>query len=126
MSEKELKKKRELAFPVNGLMALRIVLEDSQTSSFIRTYFSPPAQNPDIFSRKELSRSNRGFRWIVEIIEKIHFFNGRVEIMNIARVEVSPYCGRIFKRHLLRSILKDEYEKIFDKSSSQTASPKRL
>jgi len=118
MSEKEVKKKKELVFPVNGSTALRIVLEDSETGSFIRTYFSHPAQNPDILSRKELSKSGRSFKWTVEIIERIHFFNGSVEIMNVARVEVSPYCGRIFKRHLLRSILKEEYQKIVNQSSS--------
>lgn len=105
--------KREGDFPVDRTTVLRIALEDAETSHFILTYFSQPEQGPRIISRKKLILQDRKYIWIVEFIEETPFcFNGKKEMMNIARIAVDPFCGKIVGRRYFKNLFKDEYRRI--------------
>ena len=98
--------------PVSESKALRIVFEDKQTSHFIAVNFSNPEQKPRILSRKNLSRRDHRFFWIVEIIEKIRLaLNSKEDgLMNIARIEVDLFSGEIIDRQFYNYILEEEYQ----------------
>lgn len=97
--------------PIPESEALRIVFEDKQTSHFIRVNFSNPEQKPHILSRKNLSRRDHRFFWIVEIIEKIPLaLDGEDGLMNIARIEVDLFSGEIIDRQFYNYILEEEYQ----------------
>jgi hypothetical protein len=100
------------AFPVVPSQALRAALEDAETSHFIKTNFSYPEQRPQIISRKKLSRKNQGHMWIVEFIEKIPVsLNGKNGMMNIARIEVNPFNGKVIDRRFFKNVFEEEYKK---------------
>jgi len=104
-------KRRDKASPITESKALRIVFEDKQTSHFIRVNFSHPGQKPRILSRKNLSRRDHLFFWIVEIIEKIPLaLDGEDGLMNIARIEVDLFSGEIIDRQFYNYILEEEYQ----------------
>ena len=108
---------RKLDFPVDRTTVLRIALEDVETSHFILTYFSRPEQKPQIISRKKIILHDREFRWLIELIEKVPFcFNGKKEMMNIARIEIDPFCGEIVGRQYFKNLFEDEYRKIVDQT----------
>jgi hypothetical protein len=111
--EKDGKHKEEInAFPVVPSQAYRAALEDAETSYFIKTIFSYPEQRPRIISRKKLSREDRGYRWIVEFIEKIPVsLNGKNGMMNVARIEVDPFSGKVTDRRFFKSVFEEEYNK---------------
>ena len=91
--------------------ALRIALEDTETSYFIRTNFSYPEQNPEIVSQRWISRNGKDYKWNVVIIEKLkNFLMGKEKMLNIALVEIDSTSGKIIKRHYLKNILVSEYE----------------
>jgi hypothetical protein len=111
--EKNVKTKGEENFLVDKSTVLRIALEDAETSHFILTYFSHPEQRPRIISRKKIILQDRKYRWIIELIEKIPFcFNGKKEMMNIARIEVDPFCGAIVGRQYFKNLFEEEYRRI--------------
>jgi hypothetical protein len=111
--EKNVKTKGEEAFLVDKSTVLRIALEDAETSHFILTYFSHPEQRPRIISRKKIILQDRKYRWIIELIEKIpSCFNGNKEMMNIARIEVDPFCGEIIDRQYFKNLFEDEYRSV--------------
>jgi len=98
--------------PISSSRALKIALEDSETSYFIKANFSHPEKNPKILSQKWISKEGKGYKWNVEFIEKHKLFlNSRKEILNIALIEVDSISGRIIKRHYLKYILASEYRK---------------
>lgn len=99
-------------YPISESKALRIVFEDKQTSHFITANFSNPEQKPHILSRKNLSRKDYRFFWIVEIIEKIPLaLDGEEDsLMNIARIEVDLFSGEIIDRQFYNYILEEEYQ----------------
>jgi len=104
--------KRKLMIPISSSRALKIALEDSETSYFIKANFSYPEKNPKILSQKWISKDGRGYKWNVEIVEKPELFlNSKKEIFNIALIEVDLKSGRIIKRHYLKYILASEYRK---------------
>lgn len=105
-----MQKKKSMA-PITPSKALRIAMEDSETSHFIKTNFSYPEQNPKIVSHRWISKDWQGYRWNIEIIEKHKFVPGKAkEILNIARLEIDSE-GRITRRQFLRNILENEYKK---------------
>jgi hypothetical protein len=105
-------KKEEKIFPVVSSQAFRAALEDAETSYFIKTNFSSPEQGFQIISRKKLSRQKNGYRWIVEFIEKSPVsLNGKNEMMNIARIEVDPFNGKVMDRQFFTNVFYEEYEK---------------
>jgi len=107
--------KKKLTAPLPSSRALRIAMEDTETSHFIRTNFSYPEKNPDIRSHKWISKDWQGYKWNIEIIEKHKFIPGKAkELLNIARLEIDSE-GRITKRQFLRNILENEYKKYFGK-----------
>jgi len=113
--ERKRRKREERRFPVDSSQALRIALEDSETSYFIKTNFSYPEQSPEIVSRKWLSSYDSGYKWNVEIIERISDSSlGMGEMMNVAIVEVDSSSGNIVRRHFFKSIFICEYQKIID------------
>lgn len=115
MSKKKTKQRKieEITFPINGSKALRIALEDTETYYFIKTNFSYPEQKPEIMSHKWISRNNSGYRWNVEIIEKIRlFFSGESEMINVAFVEIDSFSGKIMKREFFLNIFLSEYKDI--------------
>lgn len=117
MSRKERRgeKKQESIFTVDASEALRIALEDSETSYFIKTNFSYPEHCPEIVSRKWLSSYDSGYKWNVEIIERItNSYLGTGEMMNVAVVEVDSSSGRILRRQFFKNIFTYEYQKIID------------
>lgn len=104
------RKRRENVFPVISSQALKAALEDMETSRFIKTNFSCPEQRPRIISRKKLFKQEQGYRWIVEFIEKIPLFiNGKNGMMNIARIEVDPFNGKVIERQFFKNVLEEEY-----------------
>jgi hypothetical protein len=110
--EKRKQIREEEAFPVTPSLALKLALGDAETSHFIKTNFSYPEQRPRIISRKKLSRQEKGYRWIVEFIEKIPVsLNGKNGLMNIARIEIDPLEGKIIRRLFFSYILEEEYQK---------------
>ncbi len=117
MSRKERrgKKQEESRFSVNASEALRIALEDSETSYFIKTNFSYPEQSPEIVSRKWISSYDSGYKWNVEIIERIsNSALGIEEMVNVAVVELDSSSGRILRRQFFKNIFTYEYQKIID------------
>lgn len=110
---KDVKQKREeKIFPVVSSQAFRTALEDAETSHFIKTNFSDPEQRLQIISRKKLSRQKKGYRWIVEFIEKSPVsLNGKNGMMNIARIEVDPFNGKVINRQFFTNVFYEEYEK---------------
>jgi len=81
-------------------------------SHFIKTNFSYPEQRTQIISRKRLSRQEQGNRWIVEFIEKIPVsLNGKNGMMNIARIEVDPFNGKVIDRRFFKNVFLEEYKK---------------
>ena len=104
--------REEQEFPITPCLALKLALEDAETSHFIKTNFAYPEQRPRIISRKKLSRQEKGYRWIVEIKEEIPLFlNGKNGLMNIARIEIDPLKGKIIRRLFFSYILEEEYQK---------------
>lgn len=104
--------REEGAFPVTSSLALRLALGDAETSHFIKTNFSNPEQRPQIISRNKLSRQKKGYRWIVEFIEKIPLsLNGKNGMMNIARIEVNAFNGKVIDRRFFANVFEEEYEK---------------
>ncbi len=100
------------AFPVVQSQALRAALEDAETSHFIKANFSYPEQRPQIVSRKKLSRQGKRCRWIVEFIEKIPVsLNGKNGMMNIARIEIDPFNGKVIDRRFFKNVFEEEYNK---------------
>lgn len=97
---------------INSIQALKLVLEDPSTVSFIKAYFSSPEDRPTIITRKYLSRSQTGVKWRVEIIEKSSFFSAKKELINLALVDVDSTQGKIIKRRFFRSLLWPEYQRI--------------
>ncbi|GEM_PF-1369118 len=117
MTRKEKKGEKEVKskFSVDASAALRIALEDSETSYFIKTNFSYPEQSPEIVSRKWLSSYDSGYKWNVEIIERIsNSPQGVSEMMNLAVVEVDSSSGRVIRRQFFKNIFAYEYQKIID------------
>jgi hypothetical protein len=117
MSRKERRgeKKEVSRFPVAASEALRIALEDSETSYFIKTNFSYPEKSPEIVSRKWISSCDSGYKWNVEIIERIsNSALGIEEMVNVAIVEVDSSSGRILRRQFFKNIFIYEYQKIID------------
>jgi hypothetical protein len=111
--EKNVKTKTEEDFPVDKSTVLRIAMEDAETSHFILTCFSHPAQGPRIISRKKLILKDRKYRWIVEFIEEIPFcLNGKMGMWNIARIVIDPFCGEIIGRQYFKSLFEKEYRRI--------------
>lgn len=107
--------KKKLTAPLAPSKALRIAMEDTETSRFIKTNFSYPEENPDIISHKWISKDWQGYKWNIEIIEKNKFIPGKAkEMLNIARLEIDAE-GRITKRQFLRNILENEYKKYLGK-----------
>ncbi len=111
--KKDVKHEKEsTTFPVVPSQALRTALEDAETSHFIKTNFSNPEQRPQIISRRKLSRQEQEYRWIVEFIEIIPVsLNGKNGMMNIARVEVDPFNGRVIDRRFFKNVFEEEYKK---------------
>lgn len=97
---------------INSIQALKLVLEDPSTVSFIKAYFSSPEDRPTIITRKYLSRSQTGVKWRVEIIEKSSFFSAKKELINLALIDVDSTQGKIIKRRFFRSLLWPEYQRI--------------
>ncbi len=111
--ESPLPAKKKVDFPVDRRTVLRIALEDAETSHFILKYFSHPEEKPQIFSRKRMILQDRRFKWLIELIEKVPFcFNGKKEMLNIARIEIDPFCGEIVDRQYFKNLFEDEYRKI--------------
>jgi len=107
--------KKKFSAPLAPSKALRIAMEDTETSRFIKTNFSYPEENPDIISHKWISKDWQGYKWNIEIIEKNKFIPGKArEILNIARLEIDSE-GRIIKRQFLRNILENEYKEYLGK-----------
>lgn len=100
-------------FPIHASRAFRIALEDPATIAFMRKNFSLPEQNPEIISRKWLMKDLEGYRWNVEILEKNPFFLQRkIEMINVALIEIDSHSGKIISRFFFSSLLLDEYTKI--------------
>lgn len=105
----------EHVFPVDACRALRIALEDYDTSYFIKTNFSYPEQGAKIISHKWISSYDSGYKWNVEIIETASpLLIGETEMMNIAIVEVDSATGKIIRRQFFKNILVSEYQKVID------------
>jgi hypothetical protein len=103
--------REDQAFPINASIALKLALGDAETSHFIKTNFSYPEQRPQIISRKKLYRQEKGYRWIVEFIEKIPIFlNGEDGMMNIVRIEVDPFNGKVIDRRFFKNVFEEEYK----------------
>jgi len=110
--EKRKQIREEQAFPITPSLALKRALEDAEMSHFIKTNFSYPEQRTQIISRKRLSRQEQGNRWIVEFIEKIPVsLNGKNGMMNIARIEVDPFNGKVIDRRFFKNVFLEEYKK---------------
>lgn len=108
--------------PLTASMALRIALEDSQTIYFIKTNFSNPEQRPEIISWKWKSRNRAGYSWNVAIVEKPQdSFNKKVELVNIALIEVDSLTGKILKRQFFRNIFAAEFKEKFYKEEMDKA-----
>jgi hypothetical protein len=112
LKEEERKQIREdQPFPINASLALKLALKDAETSHFIKTNFSYPEQRPQIISRKKLYRQGKGYRWTVEFIEKIPvFLNGEDGMMNIVRIEVDPFNGKVIDRRFFKNVYEEEYK----------------
>ena len=109
--EKKDLERKDKSSPIPESEALRIVFEDEQTSHFIRVNFSSPEQKPHILSRRNLSRRDHHFLWVVEIIERIPLvLEGEDGLMNIARIEVDLLSGEIIDRQFYAYILEEEYQ----------------
>lgn len=109
--EKKDFERKDKPSPIPEFEALRIVFADKQTSHFIRVNFSHPEQKPHIVSRRNLSRRDHRFFWIVEIIERIPLvLDGENGLMNIARIEVDLFSGEIIDRQFYSYILEEEYQ----------------
>ena len=118
--------KKKLMAPITSSKALKIAMEDSETSYFIKTNFSYPEQNPKIVSHRWISKDWQGYRWNIEIIEKHKFIPGRAkETLNIARLEIDSK-GRIIRRQFLRNILENEYKKHLCKKRAFDKKVKKL
>lgn len=97
---------------VTPSQALWIALEDSVTSLFIKTHFHNPEKNPEITSRRWISRKGNHHNWNVEIIEKFPFpLNSTKKVLNVALVEVDGKLGKIVKRRLLSNVFDWEYKR---------------
>jgi len=113
--ERKEEKRDRLEFVVDAAKALMIALGDSETSYFMKTNFSCPERNPKILSHKWLSTYDSGYKWNVEIIEKIPDSSQQsARMMNIAIVEVDSSTGKIIRRHFFKNILPCEHQKIID------------
>jgi len=113
-------RKKELMTPITSSKALRIALEDSETSYFIKTNFSYPEHKPEIFSHKWISKKGQEYRWNIEIIEKPKLsLKGEGEMLNIALIEIDSKNGRIIRRQYLRSVLASEYRQFLRNRESK-------
>lgn len=111
--KREAQRKEAPSYPIAASGALRIALEDEKVRHFIQTNFSAPELKPFIASRTNLSRGNTHRRWIVEIEETIPAFpNGKNRMMNIVRIEIDPFEGKITRRSFFKYILEREYREI--------------
>lgn len=113
LNEENRKQIREVkALPITSSLALKLALEDAETSHFIKANFSYPEQRPRIISRKKLSGQKQRTRWIVEFIEKIPVsLNGKNGMRNIARIEIDPYNGKVIDRRFFKNVFEEEYKK---------------
>ncbi|MFB0566869.1 MAG: hypothetical protein ACETWK_14480 [Candidatus Aminicenantaceae bacterium] len=108
---------KKLTVPITSSRALQIALEDTKTSYFIMSNFSQPEQNPEVSSNRWISKSNRGYSWKIEIIEKTkNSHKDKGDMANIALIEVDSKSGRVIKRYYLRNILMSEYQKFLKKN----------
>jgi len=102
--------KRKATVFIDSSKAFQIALGDSETIYFIKTNFSHPEKNPEIFSQKWISKTNGGYSWNVAIIEKTKLvYTRKKEVLNVALIEVDSENGRIIRRHYLKNILFSEY-----------------
>ncbi|UCE21702.1 MAG: hypothetical protein JSV46_05670 [Candidatus Aminicenantes bacterium] len=113
MNKEKRKQIREVeAFPITSSLALKFALEDAETSHFIKANFSYPEQRPQIISRTQLSERRPRYRWIVEFIEKIPVsLNGKNGMMNIARIEIDPFNGKVIDRRFFKNVFEEEYKR---------------
>lgn len=106
-------------FSIDGSKAFQIALEDPHMIFFIKANFSHPEERPQIISRKWLSKGNFGYKWNVEIIEKNSLFSRKkVQMINVALIEIDSSSGQIIKRRFFRNIFFEEYRKIVAQSNS--------
>lgn len=102
---------------IPALKAFQIVLEDPETILFIRRTFALPEEHPQITSRKWLSKNDSGYIWNVELMEKrLSLLKRKLELINVALVEVDPATGQITNRHFLANILMVEYKEYITRS----------
>jgi len=114
-------KKRPIA-PITSSKALQIAMEDSETSYFIKTNFTYPEQRPEIFTHKWISKGSLGYKWNVEIVEKLKVsMENAKEMLNIAWIEIDSESGRIIRRHYLRNIFASEYKRYWRRNKEQPA-----
>ncbi len=98
---------------ITAAAALKIALEDPETSFFIIANFSYPEQRPKIISRKWISRYHSGHKWNVVIIEKMRrSFKG--EMKSVAIIEVDAASGKILRRQFFKNIFAHEYQRIVE------------
>ncbi len=103
-------RRQNLLCTIDAVSALRIAFEDSETSDFIKTNFSDPENRPEIVTHKRISRCDSGYRWEVEIIEKVPpACSGARGMINIAAVEIDASTGNIIGRKFFKNILLNEY-----------------
>ena len=114
---------REVKIMIPAVRAFQIALEDPQTISFIRIYFSSPEQCPQITSRRWLSAGDLGFMWNIEFLEKrIFSFRKKVDLINVVLLEVDTSNGKITSRAYFTNILMSEYEAYLMRSSGDALS----
>ena len=108
---------------IPAVRAFQIALEDPQTISFIRTNFPSPEQCPQITSRRWLSAGNSGFKWNIELLEKrLLSFRKKVDLINVALLEVDTSNGKITSRTYFTNLLMSEYRAYLTRFSGDTVS----
>lgn len=110
-------------FAISASEALRIALEDSQTTHFIKTNFSRPEERPEIVSHKWLIREEARAIWNVVLVERPQdSFHRNLKLLNMAIIEVDFLTGKIISRQFLQNILETEFRERFYKEGQDKES----